>query len=1552
MNVNKRNMSNCKTIENITTTLRDRGLIDDKFNIIGNTVNVFPYIDKLNEHARNKYGVIEDLVFTKPIPSRLGASATVKIRFNHEVGKYIDEYKKNNPDKQYQKPRDFQSVNNVNENNTYEELQAPITDNFLDLVKYKKAQLEQVNKNIAYLSTRLNKKNIELRKEKYKEQKKLENQITELTDPANTIEFMYNAIFTQLEDIRNSIKNETLDLDTIDSELKFLEEFITGKGKEENDFSIFNVLRDDYKRELKTDSEGKEYSYDRGFKSMELLLKNTKKDLEKYKEDFINKVLTGDVLEPILRHLNSREITTDKGKVEKNKDYYKSRELLKKGEDYVITEEDLKETSRDIGKFSKYMLGIDDSVVGGGLVLAQNIMKQQYTTTQNYYKNYVANISEKLSTLEKEVGDTSFLYKKDEEDNKTLFLTSLFSNKWNKYKKDLTKNFGKFYFENNWKLKKSQYQKISRSLKNNSNVINPAKLMYFKSKMENNPNYDTRYSKYFTYSDNEMIAYEKELKDLLGPMYDIHIQQLEEIVDNLDNHITETEISGSYVEQNIYKKNFWEYTKNLESFGGGILDKIHLGFTTKGQEMLFQDFKSLVIIPKNTILGKNTEYYDENFKRDMQDPKKFALWKEFKKMSEFISETYSESIVQSEELMLPFVVESFKSSVANIKNIESLKNKGEEKLSSFQQIFAKDTKKDTKDESFIRSNYSNEATNRIKSRATLYQAQGMTRDAAYKKAEVEVLSNLKEDTLIRDIIAVGNLAAQHVARQTSLPVAKALEKHMAMKSTMSARTYAKYKGWYRQNILNTSIEVTETNSLANRDIGKFKILSLEEKRLKREFKKLKELNKLGSVDKVIIKKRIKDKSFDFGYELDLDGSLIYTVNGIQSSFDKYQEEYNRYIDAEIENLGVNLNLMGLINGKMKISTIASLGLNPISGMFNRTEGIHTNSLLDSTGEYWTPGNDIKSKKALQFTNANHYAGKYNRFLPQETNDFNRQFKKLLEHFSSIQDKRNELERADDVVNMSFSIKTFDFGKMLMAWSQERPEFKNQGQVILNMLQDLVIEKDGEVIQFFDGYNFNGLIENSDGSISLHPDFQSEFESLSSDKMLKEYSTIATILNRVHGNYDSNDTLLYKGTLEGRLAGQFKGWLGAHIMQRYTETQHEGQLNIDLATGKLRQDGRHIKFLKNHPWLAGFNMIASMGNTWGGTALMGASALTIGGAATGGLLMLPGIALWVKANMGNKNSLNIEIKDTMNLAIYLREILLNSLNYVPKTLLSKDLLKLAESKSDKLKNRGFNDLSQDDIRNLQTMAQELAIQLSMISFKIMLYTIFASLLDSDDEDKESTLNVTHNFLQNQLSRSANSIGSWSSMPLVGPFIDNSKISLIREIEKAYNLLSSDKAGAGDYLAFGLKSFIGTPTHIVKYMDKGLLPWQDEKNYDVNSLNRNFKWVHDNFYLDDEARAKKKYEKIREEKKEEFRTIILDEFQNKDEVEVVLKGLMQETIGNKDKNISYEETLEILENEEVLNTRETRDFISNKLSEQGMPNEEIQEKMTNIYSKINR
>jgi len=63
-------------------------------------------------------------------------------------------------------------------------------------------------------------------------------------------------------------------------------------------------------------------------------------------------------------------------------------------------------------------------------------------------------------------------------------------------------------------------------------------------------------------------------------------------------------------------------------------------------------------------------------------------------------------------------------------------------------------------------------------------------------------------------------------------------------------------------------------------------------------------------------------------------------------------------------------------------------------------------------------------------------------------------------------------------------------------------------------------------------------------------------------------------------------------------------------------------------------------------------------------------------------------------------------------------------------------------------------------------------------------------------------------------------------------------------------------------------------------------------------------------------------------------------------------MEETVGIKDKDLSYEETLELLNENGKLDTKDTREKIVKKLRENGNTDEEIEEKMNKIYSNLNR
>ena len=253
-------------------------------------------------------------------------------------------------------------------------------------------------------------------------------------------------------------------------------------------------------------------------------------------------------------------------------------------------------------------------------------------------------------------------------------------------------------------------------------------------------------------------------------------------------------------------------------------------------------------------------------------------------------------------------------------------------------------------------------------------------------------------------------------------------------------------------------------------------------------------------------------------------------------------------------------------------------------------------------------------------------------------------------------------------------------------------------------------------------------------------------------------------------------------------------------------------------------------------------------------------------------------------------------------------------------------------------------------NMKAIALELSAQLNMLILKSIAYVIASSLLGADDEDKTSFTNVTHNFIQKQLTRASTSIGNWGSMPIYGVLADSEKVALIQTLEKIVNTFNKEDPELSDYTKIGAGIF-GIPVILTK-MGNGLLPFQDEKNFDVQGKQKDFKWVHDTFFLDAESKAKKEYRKQRTEIRDDFRSIVTEEFDNKEDVKVILNGLMEETVGIKDKDLSYEETLELLNENGKLDTKDTREKIVEKLKEKGYTNEEIEEKMNNIYSNINR
>ena len=86
------------------------------------------------------------------------------------------------------------------------------------------------------------------------------------------------------------------------------------------------------------------------------MLEKVEVNYKEVKVKSINKIVITPKIEKILEDLNSKKVKNFKGELIDNVDYYKSRELLNKEVDDILTFEDIKVVSRDIDTFSKLVL--------------------------------------------------------------------------------------------------------------------------------------------------------------------------------------------------------------------------------------------------------------------------------------------------------------------------------------------------------------------------------------------------------------------------------------------------------------------------------------------------------------------------------------------------------------------------------------------------------------------------------------------------------------------------------------------------------------------------------------------------------------------------------------------------------------------------------------------------------------------------------------------------------------------------------------------------------------------------------------------------------------------------------------------------------------------------------------------------------------------------------------------------------------------------------------------------------------------------------------------
>ena len=1347
--------------------------------------------------------------------------------------------------------------------------EAPIGDNFSDIVSWKISQMEKydnqlkkVTQNIVTQDTSENRK-----KKKQIEQlmTKTQNQIESLRE--NKTELLYHAIETDIKNIRESLKSDSLhDIDAVRSSIQFYKEFtntlVQGDAAARHIRGIISEV---------VDNEGK------------LIENKVVKMMEKY-----------DLVVDLLKNLNKDE----KLKLSFDKD-------ITAGE--KINVRDLLIAHSDLSKADTQFFGTLFSNTGD-TVLPQ-LLLSEFMRTVNQKQNSIISKVDKL----KEFNNLNPNINKDvliEKESNGDFLVDLYSKDWFKQLSFRKKFIDSFYQAKSATEKAAAYKNIWNWHKTNSKVINFFQLSEIKELHGNKPDY----AKYFTYTDAEMAKYEKETRELLGPRYEETISLIKNKLQKFEEMKKDKEEKKNepYFDRNIAQNNQWEF---LNNYINGNSNPIN--YTANGNEgkVYFSAFSDTSYIAKDTVVknvgvdGKtnkivtedvDTNFYSKDFKEVIKDPKLLELWGIYKDMAKYIDVTYE--IENFGRINLPKVKTTFAENI--LKNYEGLKKgqfsklgaMAQDSLHEYKSLFYEQGVYQGKKTDEINSNFTDASKKEIANLIPTYLFQGMSYKEATDKARKSILDTYSKD-IDRNFIASLMNAALHDARQETAPLArmvlqtykdvkdsdgndriKGIKKlqyyvdKVILNSPNAERKNTSVEGreWKDKTALNKLLKVVEDTKLGKK-VGiteqDTKLFSEQEKIILAEYKNIKEVGYSGEF-------QINDEGFNFLRTANDDGTYSHYVlpeggkDPVLVTEEVFDIEYNAYIENKIDSLGVSRNLAGLIDGILKTDIIKGLALAPVSGIFNRVEGIHTLMIMDLTGEYWSVGNNDKAKEFMSFANMFNISDKF--VVGKKSKDRKVQldiFKEVVGRLGDFQDRKDELQKATQSKNVESKAVSF-----LYKWAVTNPEFKNQGQVMLNIMQDETIE-DNEGVEhpFFDGENFSAF-ELENGVLKLKDNF-SKF-SFESEKMEKLMLKASSAISHTNGNYNQYDIMLAKRTSWGRAVTLFKTWFPAHIAQRFgIPNEDKGEVITDLAGGVKKRQGRFIEGMqgsKSSAFLYGASVLGISFGIAGAVGLVG-----------GGLVSAYVYKKFIK-DIAGPSKVRQDISTILNLTEFIKASVLETLNYPSRVLSSVPGAKKLRINTETNKNDFFNlykntpGLTKEEAASLRAMARELGVLLTTLSIKLAA----GALMFSDDDDEDSPQRRRHNFVQNQLSRVITTQANYISPSAL--IEDGSRTSLLKSLKTISEIVvlagfEGEYVEAGKH-AVGLGPF---PRSVINVDKDGVnflpAPWEDKTNYDQMKFKGlgELAWTQD-FIKDFESDGEYSEDKEISEERAEFRDKIEKEY----------------------------------------------------------------------------
>lgn len=536
-----------------------------------------------------------------------------------------------------------------------------------------------------------------------------------------------------------------------------------------------------------------------------------------------------------------------------------------------------------------------------------------------------------------------------------------------------------------------------------------------------------------------------------------------------------------------------------------------------------------------------------------------------------------------------------------------------------------------------------------------------------------------------------NLTMGYAARQEALPILDIMKKHY--EKIQKPKTQNTGMGIFNANHKNYEMSGVRTN--AHRQIDDW-------------FERV-VLDNYGGKHFGVHGAEIKDIKSDDGKittKIPTYGKRIFSneektkIKQINELLQTEKAEQTRKALEEIKSkFGKERTATAIIDNLLSWIRTLRLGYNLSSASTNFLEGVTSNMMLSSMGQYFDPKeiyygyHVIKASwvKNISFGLISTGIAKRNRML--------------MDRFNVIMDSKNELQKS--------SSKTYS---SQLSWLNphelnQRVEYINQSPIMIAMLRTRKIkDKSGKEDTLWNAFNDNG---------HLRDEFKTEeniknWEELTGSEYLNFKQNLHAAITLGHGNYDELRGMMAKSNSGGKALMMFKTWIPNALYWRIGAEQDSIQSGQQKVKGIYKSHSRAT---------------AGLHGAVVGTALFGPLGSVIGYGAGYGL----GAAFGIESHVGI-------IKETVGAT----KLLLKKIIGMPVNLVSgKNIIGTGNKTFDDWVGKG--NFTAQDAKNLRANMADIAMQLSWMAMILIIKSMFW-----DDDDKpDDPERIAHNILINRL-----------------------------------------------------------------------------------------------------------------------------------------------------------------------------------------------------------